>query len=312
MSDYIIKLLDLTTWELIFSVCFFLGLFFTIYIIFGALNSGDSHEGDHDLDGDHDLGGDHDFDVDHDLGGDHDFDLDADHDLSIDADHDLSMDVDHDLSMDADHDFDLDADHDLNLDGDHDLGGDHDFDADHDMSMDADHDLSLDDLQIDDIHDVGTIRDSSYTLKTNFMMGNISVFLLFWGQTGWLYINELSDLTLFFSILVGILSSKAFAFFLSKYAKTVVVPLVKIQKGDIAQVINAVSPSTAGRVHVRRRDGIMDPVMAKGAYPHDTFGRGEKGYIMGKTSSLYLITKGAGEPQLKKQKKKKALDTLQN
>lgn len=263
MSDYIIKLLDLTTWELIFSVCFFLGLFFTIYIIFGALNSGDSHEGDHDLDADHD------------------FDLDADHDLSLDADHDLSLDADHDLSLDADHDF------------------------------------SLEDIQLDDIHDVGTLRDlgtikdTSYTMKTNFMMGNISVFLLFWGQTGWLYINELSDLTLFFSLMVGVLSSKAFAFFLGKYAKTVVVPLVKIQKGDIAQVIHSVSPSTAGRVHVRRRDGVMDPVMAKGAYPHDTFGKGEKGYILGKSSSIYLITRGAGEPQLKKQKKKKALDSLQ-
>ena len=300
MSNYLTQLLTVETWELIFSVAFFLGLLFTIYIIIGALNSGsehdsDGHDADHDVAGDHDLAGDHDITTDHDLSADHEMDLD--HDMDLDSD----MDLDHDIIiLDADNDLDADdlshdMGHDVDSDMDHGLDLDHDFSLDHDVDFDADLDIDGDlemiNFEINDFSDVGAIRDRSHTLKSNFMMGNISVFLLFSGQIGWMYVEGLSDAHIFFALLTGYLASRAFAYVIKNYTKTVVVPLVKVRKGDIARVQYQVSQKKPGLVNVMRQDGVIDPVMAKGAYSLDTFGKNELGMVTGKEGQLYIITK---------------------
>ncbi|MCY3412820.1 MAG: hypothetical protein INQ03_14375 [Candidatus Heimdallarchaeota archaeon] len=316
MSEFIVDLLSLATWEAIFTTLFFLGLIFTIYIIAGAMSGDDAdHDGDGDadldaeptaidLDGDGiadglDLDGDGVIDVHFDG-----IDLDADMDfepVGIDLDGDGVIDG-YDLDGDGIIDTDVDG---LDLDGDMgDIDTDLDLDG-GDLDLDGEFDLHVD---VHDIKDVAAFRDRSLELKSNFMMGNVSVFMLFTGQIGWIYIHELTDLIIAISLLSGYIASKLFAMVIAKYAKTVVVPLVKIVRGDIAEVKYRVSKLKPGLVNVRRRDGVIDPVMAIGAFPHDNFEAGDLGYIIGKKDAFYLITRGRME--LEKKIEKKALDTL--
>ena len=58
---------------------------------------------------------------------------------------------------------------------------------------------------------MGIAQDSHYEEKSNYMMGNISSFMLIWGQIGWLNSNNLNDLVLVYAFLGGFLTSKIFA-----------------------------------------------------------------------------------------------------
>ncbi|MCY3412817.1 MAG: hypothetical protein INQ03_14360 [Candidatus Heimdallarchaeota archaeon] len=259
MSRYIADLLTVSIWEIIFTILFFLGLIFTIYIIFGALHHGDTSDQD-----------------------------------GHDGDHGDGHDGDHGDIHDADHPDDL---------------GDLDSDISSDLHLDMDADIDTFDVHVD-IHDIGDItafKNRSYELKSNFALGNISVFMLITGQIGWIYVHELTDLIILIAIVSGFITSKLFALVISKYTTTVVVPLVQIAKGDIAEVKYQVTHQKSGLVNVRRRDGVIDPVMAIGAFPHDNFEAGDLGYIIGKKEAFYLITRGRMELE-KKEDKKKALD----
>ncbi|MHA2170869.1 MAG: hypothetical protein ACXAB7_13320 [Candidatus Kariarchaeaceae archaeon] len=320
MTKYIVELLPQDIWTTIFVTCFFFGLFFILFVLLGALghqDDSDSHDMDETaLDADHDI--DSDFDIDHDL----DTDVDMDSDLDLDHDLDTDFDTDVDMSADLDHDFDLDADGDLHADFDSDL--DHDFDT--DVSADLDHDLDgVDadhDFQTDFDHDIDThieieqgefgYDNESYIEESRYLMGNIAVFLLVWGQIGWITSNNLSDITLAIAFGSALLASRGFAWFISNYAKTVINPIRHISRGDIGRVIYGVNPYKPGMVQVIRKDGIVSTIMARGAYPHDIFDKDEKGYIWGKEGEIYTMTKGLkNQPNLKqkqKKRKKKSLD----
>ncbi|MCH8908395.1 MAG: hypothetical protein IH840_15005, partial [Candidatus Heimdallarchaeota archaeon] len=96
----------------------------------------------------------------------------------------------------------------------------------------------------------------------------------------------------------------------ANYAKTTIVPIIRIARGDIAKVIYSVSPDKKGLVHVYRRDGSISSVIAIGEYPHDIFLAGEKGYVWSKNETNFTITKGHFDhPKLQTKKKKtKSLD----
>ncbi len=293
MSTYIVELIGNETWTTLFMFSFFFGLIFFIFVLIGALG--------HDNDADTELDGDASFDVDSDIDADMDFDLDAD--------------LDTDMDMDLGTDLDLDADIDTEMD----LGMDPDIDTDLDFDVDIDHDLPSgintpfeSHIEFEHGGDVGIAQDSHYEEKSNYLMGNISSFMLIWGQIGWLNSNNLNDLILIYAFLGGLLTSKLFAWVIANYAKTVIVPIKHIYRGDVGSVIYGITPEKPGMVHVTRKDGVISTIIARGAFGHDYFDKGEKGYIWTKEGELYTITKGLkGQPELypkRSRNKKKDLE----
>jgi len=264
MSDFIVSLLQSSTWVLIFISSFFFGLFFLLFVIFTSLG----HHG-----------------LDNTLHG---------QDTSVTDAHDLSH-LDSGVA--------------------HDLG--------HDQLADLGHDLvsqvHLDDInyldghiEMDQAGDISIVKDAIYVEKSNYAMGNISVFLLIFGQIGWIFASELSDIILGIAILAGVIVSRLFSWGLSNYAKTVIVPVQKVSRGDIGTVISEVTHTKLGIVNVNKKDGMVITVLAKGAYPHDSFIQGERGYIWEEENNLYTITRGlTDQPDLNttsfKPKTKKAL-----
>lgn len=273
MSTYIVELIGIETWTTLFIFSFFFGLIFFIFVLIGALG--------------------HDNDADAELDGDASFDVDADIDADIDAD------MDFDLDADLDTDMDLDLETDLDLDA----------DIDSDMQIDTPFDSHV---ELDHGGDVGLAQDSHYEEKSNYMMGNISSFMLIWGQIGWLNSSNLTDLVLVSAFLGGFLMSKIFALVIATYAKTVIVPIQHIYRGDVGIVIYGVTPLKPGMVHVTRKDGVISSIIARGAFGHDNFDKGEKGYVWTKEGELYTITKGLkGQPELypkRSRNKKKDLE----
>lgn len=297
MTKYIVNLLNTNVWYTLFVACFFFGLFFILFVLLGAVGSHDDSEGsDHELT-DTDMDGSIDGEVGHgEFEADHDFDTgidsDLDHDFDIDHDLETGIDTDLDHDFDTDHDFDSGIDSDLN----------HDFDTDHDLSNSE----STSETHVNVQHYELGVDNDSYQEESQYLLGNIAVFLLVWGQIGWLTIGNLDDLTLMFALLGGYGSSKAFAWFISNYAKTVINPIRHITRGDVGEVIYGVSPYKAGMVQVKRRDGVISTIIARGAYPHDIFDRGEKGYIWSKGRGIYTITKGLRrQPNLSSENKRK-------
>lgn len=283
MSNYILSIFAEEVWYTLFVTCFFFGLFFLLIVVLGAFGEDDGADSHGDSGDGMDHGFDHDLDIDTDL--DLDTDFSVDHDFGVD--HDLS--IDHDMSMD--HDLDVDA----NISVDHDLGVDHDLDLDADLSMDHDFDLDAE-ASLGDVHhemshgEVGLDPDKQP--KSRFLMGNISSFLLIFGQVGWMNSNPVTDQGLLIAIIAGYVASIVFGWILANYAKTTIVPIIRIARGDIAKVIYEVTPQKKGLVHVYRRDGSISSVIAIGKYPHDFFLKNEKGYIWSKNESNYTITKG--------------------
>ncbi|MHA2254038.1 MAG: hypothetical protein ACXAD7_27040, partial [Candidatus Kariarchaeaceae archaeon] len=224
-------------------------------------------------------------------------DHDLDHDLGGDIDSDLEASLDTDLHGDFDSHLELDPDADLDGDFDHDLDGFHDGDVDHELHGETHVELQQSEIGID---------NESYTEESRYLMGNIAIFLLIWGQIGWLSMNNLTDLSILIALIGGYLSSRAFAWFIANYAKTVINPIRLISRGDIGVVIYGVTPYKPGMVHVKRKDGVISTIIARGAYPHDTFEKDEKGYIWSDEGGIYTITKGVrGQPDLKIKKKNK-------
>ncbi|MDH5647160.1 MAG: MSCRAMM family adhesin SdrC, partial [Candidatus Heimdallarchaeota archaeon] len=279
-----------------FITSFFFGLIFLVFTIIGGLGDEDSDVDSHNMDG-------HDFDADT------DFDMDG-HDFDVDTDFDMDG---HDF--DADTDFDMDG-HDFDADTDFDMDG-HDFDGDlnSDSLLETSTEHSV--LQghfdhLPDQIDAGIVHDA-HVEKSNYMMGNIAVFTLIFGQVGWSLIDNLQDWNLFLAIMSGYFISKLFAYIIANYAKTVIVPIKHVSRGDIATVQHSVTKDKAGMVHIKRRDGYISTELAIGAFPHDNFSKGEKGYVWAKKEQMYLITRGHSEqPTLSKLKNKKAIDILED
>jgi hypothetical protein len=142
-------------------------------------------------------------------------------------------------------------------------------------------------------------------------MGNISSFLFFFGLVGWPVANNLQDFHIVLSVVVGLMAAKIFAYIIATYAKTVIVPLKPIRRGDVAQVRYSVTPEKAGMITIIRRDGVISTEMARGAFAHDFFDKTEKGYIWDRKKGIYLITRGvSGQPDLHTVEKKKKNKSL--
>jgi hypothetical protein len=293
MSTYIVNILGAEVWTMVFIYSFFFSLIFMIFILLGALGN----EGDVDSDLDSDL------DMDADL------DMDVDTDLDLDADFEADLDLDTDLDMDADLDTDLDMDTDLDTD----LDMDTDFEA--DLDTDAPSGFETDTLEthieFDHGGDVGVAQDSHYEEKSNYMMGNIASFMLIWGQIGWLNSNNLQDIVFLYAFVGGYIASTVFAWIIANYAKTVIVPIRHVNRGDIGVVIYGITPFKTGIVHVTRKDGFQTSIMARGAFNHDYFNKGERGYVWSKEGEFFTLTRGIkGFDRLNSVKpvKKKPLD----
>ncbi|OLS19603.1 MAG: hypothetical protein HeimC2_40820 [Candidatus Heimdallarchaeota archaeon LC_2] len=278
MSTYIIGLIGIKIWTTIFMFSFFFGLIFFAFVLLGAFG--------------------HDSDTEGELDGDASFDLDADTDMNLDIHADLDTDLDLHADIDADMHLDVHAD----LDTDLDMHADIDSDFHLEMDTDFDHDLpsSLDTpfeshIEFEHGGDVGIAQDSHYEEKSNYMMGNISSFMLIWGQIGWLNSNNLNDLILLYAFLGGFLTSKLFAWVIANYAKTVIVPIQYINRGDVGTVIYGIAPEKPGLVHVTRKDGVISPIIARGAFGHDVFDKGEKGYVWTKEGELYTINRSKND-----------------
>lgn len=276
MTTFIAGLLEAATWDIIFGTAFFFGLFFFILVILGS------------------FGGDSD-----------DIDSEGDFDSSGEA-----IDLDGDGMPDG---IDLDGDGiiDVEFDGDF---GDVDFDADMDSDFDTDMDSDIDDITYSDFDThitLGETLDAEITeedpvFQSTYKMGNISSFLFFFGLVGWPVSNNLQDFHIALSVVVGLMAAKIFAYFIATYAKTVIVPLKPIRRGDVAEVRYSVTPEKAGMITIIRRDGIISTEMARGAFAHDFFERTEKGYVWDRKSGIYLITRGViGQPDLQSEKPKK-------
>ncbi len=285
MVDILAPLLSNETWMFLFSVCFFFGLLFLGLVILGGLGSED--EG---LDADQDS-----FET----------DFDADADLDIDAD----MDANFDLDVDADMDIDLDGldssmstgegGLDLQFDGDFDTDFDADFDTDIDADVDADMDVDADGGDVHGgsekhgIWDKEHIpeRQDEYGLESKHKLGNFATFNLFFGALG-LLLLPVSDLDLGIAFASGFVASKAFGFLIGSIAKNTNNPLQQISYGDPAKVLYGLSYKKSSMANVTRKDGIVVPVLARGATPSDSFGRGEIGYVVGRDpDGHYLISK---------------------
>ncbi|MFV2015519.1 MAG: hypothetical protein ACC656_08845, partial [Candidatus Heimdallarchaeota archaeon] len=65
-----------------------------------------------------------------------------------------------------------------------------------------------------------------------------------------------------------------------------------VNRGDIGVVIYGITPHKIGIVHVTRKDGVETSIMARGAFNHDYFDKGEKGYVWTKEGEFYTLTKG--------------------
>ena len=285
ISTYITGLIGINTWTTLFMFSFFFGLIFFAFVLLGAFG--------------------HDNDTEGDLDSDASFELDADTDLDLDLDADIDADMNLDIHADVDTDLDLHAD----IDSDLHLEMDTDFDHDLTSSMETPFESHI---EFEHGGDVGIAQDSYYEEKSNYMMGNISSFMLIWGQIGWLNSNNLNDLVLVYAFLGGFLTSKIFAWVIANYAKTVIVPIQHIYRGDVGVVIYGITPAKSGLVHVTRKDGIISSIMARGAFGYDNFDKGEKGYVWTKEGELYTITKGLkGQPELypvRSKNKKKDLE----
>ena len=191
------------------------------------------------------------------------------HDVHID-------DMSNDLHLDFHHDIGHDFSHEIG----HDVGGhiDHSFD----------HHVDVGDSHVE-LHD-GQVLDENAQPKTKHLLGNISSFMLGFGQVGWMNWKNLSDQSLIFALLIGIALSKLFAFVLGTYAKTTYNPIYKVSQGDSIIVTSQVTPEKAGLVNVTRKDGVINTVLAIGAFPHDRFEVGDKGHIWGKEGNYYTVT----------------------
>lgn len=170
---------------------------------------------------------------------------------------------------------------------------------DHSIEHDFDTSSNIDLLNLGSKNDIG---DFEY-IQSRYWLGNVSVYLLFFGQVGWFNIHRLGDLGIFISILGGYVAAKIFSWFIANYTKTVIVPIHHITRGDIGKVLYGIDFSSTGIIHVTRRDGIISPVMGKGAFPIDIFESGELGYIWSKTDGIYTLTKGRFEEKLIDKKK---------
>jgi len=302
MTTIIAGLLDATTWEIIFSSAFFFGLFFFLVVLIGAFGDDDTDvEAEADsLDGDTiDLDGD---------GIPDGIDLDGDGviDIEFDSDFDSNFDADFDSSGTA---IDLDGDGlpdgiDLDGDGIIDIEFDNDFDVDFDTEVNGIEHGDFERVELPSSADAERSHEQVYQSK--YAMGNYSAFLFMFGQIGWFYASELQDQHIIYAMIGGFLAMKLFSLFISNYTKTVVIPLQPIRRGDIARVRYSVSPEKIGMVQIARRDGVISTDMAKGAFPHDHFSSGEKGYIWGKKNGIFLLTKGVqGQPDLQPSDKTK-------
>jgi hypothetical protein len=132
----------------------------------------------------------------------------------------------------------------------------------------------------------------SHQIESKYWLGNISVFLLFFGQIGWFNVSRFGDLAIVIAIIGGFVASRLFSWFIANYAKTVIVPIHHISRGDIGKVVFGLNYSHTGLVLVTRRDGIISSIIAKGAFPHDSFKPGDLGYIWSKSDGIYTITTG--------------------
>ncbi len=144
-----------------------------------------------------------------------------------------------------------------------------------------------------DVLSAGKSENQPYhEIQSRYWLGNLSVFLVIFGQLGWFNIHQIGDMAIVIAIIGGISASKIFSWFIANYAKTVVVPIHHISRGDIGKVIYSLDYEQSGLVQVTRKDGIVSPTLAQGAFPYDSFEPGELGYIWSKKEGLYTITKG--------------------
>lgn len=164
----------------------------------------------------------------------------------------------------------------------------------HDMPHDSiDHELDThSNLEVLSVRKIE--NQTNPEIQSRYWLGNLSVFLVIFGQLGWFNIHHFGDTAIALAIIGGASASKIFSWFIANYAKTVIVPIHHISRGDIGKVIYPLDNQQFGLIQVTRKDGIVSPVIAQGAFPYDSFEPGELGYIWSKKDGLYTITKGRG------------------
>ena len=80
-----------------------------------------------------------------------------------------------------------------------------------------------------------------------------------------------------------------------------------MNRGDIGVVIYGITPNKTGIVHVIRKDGVETSIMARGAFNHDYFDKGERGYVWTKEGEFFTLTKG-----IKKQPENYPVNSVKN
>lgn len=208
--------------------------------------------------------------------------------------------------------FDMDDGSDLEAGGNLDLE-----DMDTSVTIDTDVDEGIDtelstSIEVEDLDDLGMDaenpsmeahyglkdgehipeRQSENELKSRHKMGSLASFTLFFGGIGLLMIPGLNDQGLTIAFVSGIVASKIYGFLIGTIAKNTNNRLYKIGYGDPAKVMYGLSYKKSSMVNVTRKDGIVIPVLARGASPLDEFGKGEIGFIVGKDpDGQYLIAR---------------------
>ena len=184
---------------------------------------------------------------------------------------------------------------------------DHGFDHGHDLSHTASDHIGID-------SDMKSSDNSEFIfIESKYKLGEYASFSMFFGMTGWFYVKFLTDLQLGLAIIIGFVAMRTFAYVIASYTQTVTKAVRGVSRGDIAQVRYKISPVKSGLVTIYRKDGVLATELARGAFPYDTFEKGEKGYVWDRTEKgVYLVTRGIiGQPDLNttKKTKSKAMDT---